>query len=91
MTWLNQHITDSSVRSTVLSISGQSDAIGQVAGGPVLGGVGNLFGLRAALLAGGALLVPALGLYTRAIRHGGREPELEALPQAPPNLDASVL
>ena len=83
-TWLNQQITDSSVRATVLSISGQSDAIGQVAGGPVLGGVGNVLGLRAALLAGGALLVPALGLYARAVRRGGREPELEALPEAAP-------
>jgi hypothetical protein len=25
--------------------------------------------------------VPALGLYTRALRHHGREPELEALPE----------
>jgi MFS transporter, DHA3 family, tetracycline resistance protein len=80
-TWLNQNITDSRVRATVISIAGQSDAIGQVAGGPALGGVGNLFGIRAALLAGGALLAPALGLYARAIRHGG---ELEALPEAPP-------
>src|SRR5207248_738206 len=29
-TWLNQSIGDSSVRATVLSIAGQSDAIGQV-------------------------------------------------------------
>ncbi|HET7856348.1 MAG TPA: MFS transporter, partial [Gaiellaceae bacterium] len=35
--WLNEQITDSSVRATVLSISGQADAIGQAAGGPVLG------------------------------------------------------
>ncbi len=32
--WLNQQITDSSVRATVLSITGQSDAVGQAAGGP---------------------------------------------------------
>jgi DHA3 family tetracycline resistance protein-like MFS transporter len=82
ITWLNQNISDSSVRATVISISGQSDAIGQVAGGPLLGGVGNVFGIRAALLAGGALLAPALALYTRAIRHGGAEPELEELPAA---------
>jgi MFS transporter, DHA3 family, tetracycline resistance protein len=82
MTWINQQITDSSVRATVISISGQSDAIGQVAGGPGLGALGTLFSLRTALLAGGALLAPALALYARAIRHGGIEPELEALPQA---------
>ena len=34
-------ITDSSVRTTVLSISGQANAIGEAAGGPVLGAVGN--------------------------------------------------
>ncbi|MGZ8694857.1 MAG: MFS transporter [Gaiellaceae bacterium] len=78
--WLNENISDSSVRATVISITNQSDAIGQVGGGPLLGAAGNVFGLRAALLAGGALLLPALGLYGRAVRHGGEEPELERLP-----------
>jgi DHA3 family tetracycline resistance protein-like MFS transporter len=82
MTWLNQNIGDSSVRATVISIAGQSNAIGQAGGGPVLGLVGNLFGIRAALLAGSAVIAPALALYARAIRHGGREPELEQLPKA---------
>ena len=80
MTWLNQQITDSSVRATVISITGQSDAIGQVAGGPALGVVGNVWGIRAALAAGAAVLAPALGLYGRALAHDGREPELERLP-----------
>jgi MFS transporter, DHA3 family, tetracycline resistance protein len=79
-TWLNQQITDSSVRATVLSISGQSNAIGQAAGGPILGAIGNVWGIRAALAAGGVVISPALGLYARAIRHGGQEPELEELP-----------
>jgi len=79
MTWLNQNITDSSVRATVISMSGQADAIGQVAGGPGLGALGTVFSIRTALLAGGALLAPALALYGRALRHGGREPELEEL------------
>jgi MFS transporter, DHA3 family, tetracycline resistance protein len=79
-TWVNQQITDSSVRATVNSISGQADAIGQAAGGPVLGAVGNGFGTGAALGLGALLLTPALGLYARAIRHGGREPELDELP-----------
>ena len=80
MTWLNQQITDSSVRATVISISGQADAIGQTTGGPALGLIGNIFGLRAALVAGGLLLAPVLGLYGHAMRHGGKEPELEELP-----------
>jgi len=78
--WLNEQITDSSVRATVLSISGQADAIGQAGGGPVLGVMGNVWGIRAALAAGALVIAPALGLYTRAIRHGGREPELQELP-----------
>jgi MFS transporter, DHA3 family, tetracycline resistance protein len=78
--WVNQQITDSSVRATVNSISGQADAIGQAAGGPVLGLVGNRYGTGAALGLGALLLTPALALYARAIRHGGREPELEELP-----------
>ncbi len=82
MTWLNQNISDSSVRATVISMAGQSNAIGQAGGGPLLGVVGNLFGIRAALVAGAAVITPALALYARAIRHGGREPELEQLPQA---------
>jgi DHA3 family tetracycline resistance protein-like MFS transporter len=78
--WLNEQITDSSVRATVLSISGQANAVGQATGGPVLGIVGNVFGIPAALAASAATVLPAIGLYARALRHGGAEPELEALP-----------
>ena len=45
MTWLNEQITDSSVRATVISLSGQANAVGQAAGGPVLGGIGNVWGI----------------------------------------------
>ena len=45
-----------------------------------IGAVGNLVSLRAALLVGAAVLSPAVALYGRALRHGGDEPELEALP-----------
>jgi DHA3 family tetracycline resistance protein-like MFS transporter len=75
--WLNEQITDSRIRATVLSIGGQADAVGQAGGGPVLGTIGNVFGLRAALAAGALAIVPALGLYGRAVAHQGREPELE--------------
>jgi DHA3 family tetracycline resistance protein-like MFS transporter len=83
-TWINEQITDSSVRATVISMTGQSDAIGQVAGGPGLGGIATVFGLRAGLLSGGVLLAPALWLYGRAIRHHGAEPELQVLPESTP-------
>lgn len=75
--WLNRNIEDSSIRATVNSLVGQSDAIGEIAGGPAIGVVGTLSGMRAALVASGLLLTPALALYGRALRHGGREPELE--------------
>jgi len=78
--WLNSQITESSVRATVLSISGQANAIGQAGGGPVLGAIGNVWGIRAALAAGSLVIAPALWLYGRAIAHHGREPELEELP-----------
>ena len=50
--WLNEQIKDSSVRATVLSISGQANAIGQAGGGPVLGAIGNVWGIRVALAVG---------------------------------------
>jgi MFS transporter, DHA3 family, tetracycline resistance protein len=75
--WLNRNIEDSSVRATVNSLVGQSDAVGEIAGGPAIGVVGTLSGMRAALVASGFLLTPALALYGRALRHGGREPDLE--------------
>jgi MFS family permease len=79
-TWLNTQITDSSVRATVLSISGQANAVGQASGGPVLGVIGNVFGIPTALVTGALTTLPAAGLYARALGHGGVEPELEELP-----------
>jgi DHA3 family tetracycline resistance protein-like MFS transporter len=75
--WLNRNIEDSSIRATVNSLVGQADAVGEIGGGPAIGVVGTLSGMRTALVASGLLLTPALALYARALRHGGREPELE--------------
>jgi len=71
--------SDSSVRATVISLSGQANAVGQAAGGPVLGGIGNVWGISAALGAGALVISPALALYGRAMRNEGREPELGEL------------
>jgi MFS family permease len=79
-TWLTKQITNSTVRATVFSITGPANAIGQAAGGPVLGGIGNVWGIRAALATGALAIAPALAFYGRAIAHEGREPELEDLP-----------
>ncbi|OFW72159.1 MAG: hypothetical protein A2Y55_09485 [Actinobacteria bacterium RBG_16_68_12] len=81
-TWLNSNIDDSSVRATVISITNLGDSAGQWGGGPALGAVGSVYGIRAALAAGAVALSPALVLYGLAIRHGGREPGIEAVPQA---------
>jgi DHA3 family tetracycline resistance protein-like MFS transporter len=80
-TWLNRQVTDSTVRATVLSISGQANAIGQATGGPMLGVVGNVYGIPAALVVGALTTLPAAGLYARALRHDASEPELEELAQ----------
>lgn len=66
-TWINQHI-ESNVRATVISMRGQVDAIGQMAGGPPVGIVGERFGIRAALIASSLILSPVLILYTRLLR-----------------------
>ena len=81
-TWLSEQISDSTVRATVFSITGQSNAVGQAGGGAALGVVGNVWGIRAALAGGALAIAPALGLYGRAIAHEGSEPELEELPAA---------
>ncbi|MBW4437316.1 MAG: MFS transporter [Pleurocapsa minor GSE-CHR-MK-17-07R] len=63
--WTNQAIdTDSGVRATVLSMQSQTDAIGQMAGGPPIGLVGNA-SLRAAFVLSGAILSPVLWLLGR--------------------------
>ncbi len=66
-TWLTQN-SDAKVRATIISMSGQLDAVGQIVGGPVVGVIGTLASLRAALLAAGALLTPVLLLFMRALQ-----------------------
>jgi DHA3 family tetracycline resistance protein-like MFS transporter len=75
--WVNQRL-DSQIRATVLSMSSQVDAIGQVAGGPILGLIGNLVSVRAALMASGIVLSPTLYLFQRTIRKGLAAPASES-------------
>ena len=65
--WVNQRL-DKGVRATVLSMSSQVDAIGQIVGGPIVGLVGNLVSVRAALALSSFILSPILILFRRAIR-----------------------
>jgi MFS transporter, DHA3 family, tetracycline resistance protein len=62
--WLNRSIP-SDLRATVLSMEGQMDAVGQVAGGPLIGWVGSSVSIAAALMASAGVLLPATGLYLR--------------------------
>lgn len=62
--WINQSLNPK-VRATVLSMSGQVDALGQIAGGPAVGLVGNLLSVRAALVTSAVIWAAATPLYRR--------------------------
>ena len=63
--WTNQKL-DSETRATVLSMSSQVDAIGQIMGGPGVGVIARLVSVSAAITTSGLLLSPALFLIGRA-------------------------
>ena len=65
--WYNLLIDKPHVRATMFSLSGQVDAVGQVAGGPVVGAIGNT-SLRVALSVSALILSPVLPLYGVALR-----------------------
>jgi DHA3 family tetracycline resistance protein-like MFS transporter len=64
--WVNQRL-DSDTRATVISMSGQVDAIGQIASGP-LAGLVSLWSVQAAIAFASILITPALPLIGRANR-----------------------
>src|SRR5579883_4433 len=77
VTWLTQN-SEAKVRATIISLRGQLDALGQIAGGPPVGLLGNLFSIRIALASTAAILSPVLGLLlyaARKIRHS-TQPEV---------------
>jgi MFS transporter, DHA3 family, tetracycline resistance protein len=59
---------DPQVRATALSARDMFDGGGQIIGGPIVGAIGNLASVRAALLAGAVALGPAIGLLVVAGR-----------------------
>jgi DHA3 family tetracycline resistance protein-like MFS transporter len=75
--WVNRRL-DSRVRATVLSMSGQVDAIGQISGGPVLGMIGTRVSVRAAITTSSFILTPVLALFAYSLRKGDRS--LEEIP-----------
>jgi DHA3 family tetracycline resistance protein-like MFS transporter len=80
--WVNQRL-DSSVRATVISMSGQVDAIGQIAGGPVVGWVGNVVSVRTALAVSSFIITPAVALL-----HGASKQD-DPIEDNPGSSDAS--
>lgn len=65
--WINLYV-ESDVRATVLSIQGQADAFGQIAGGPAVGAVGLLSSVRAAISASSLMLLPILLVFRRTLK-----------------------
>ncbi len=66
-TWLNRNL-DSGTRATVLSMNGQADAIGQVAGGPPLGALAARATIPVALLVSAAVQLPTVAAFLRVGR-----------------------
>ena len=70
--WLNEQL-ESGSRATVLSMHSQSDAAGQVVGGPTLGALATAASLSVAFVVAGFLLMPAVWLYASAWRRSAPE------------------
>jgi DHA3 family tetracycline resistance protein-like MFS transporter len=62
------------VRATTLSAQGMFDSGGQILGGPVVGAIGSLVSIRAAMLAGAAALAPAVLMLAGLTRRGKAGP-----------------
>ncbi len=84
--WVNQRL-DSSVRATVLSMSSQVDAVGQIAGGPAVGLIGSWLSVRAALAASAFILSPVLLLFRRALSLPRVEQDQVAPPPPLPDVE----
>jgi uncharacterized membrane protein len=61
----------------------QSDALGQVAGGPILGWIATAVSLSAAFVVAGILLMPAVALFAWAARRDHQERTLLAAEASP--------
>jgi hypothetical protein len=79
--WVVQQV-ESKTRATVLSMLNQTNALGQTAGGPIVGLVGRTYSLRAALVVTGLLLSPALGLYAAVLQQSKTAPALPETAEA---------
>lgn len=62
--WMNRNL-EPKVRATVLSMEGQLNAVGQIAGGPPLGVLGNRLSVSGALIGSALVYAPVIWLYGR--------------------------
>lgn len=65
--WVN-HKLDSSVRATILSVSGQMDSLGQISGGPAIGIIAERYSVRTALTVSASLLLPVFFFFARQFK-----------------------
>ncbi len=70
--WLNRSI-ESRARATTLSLIGQVDALGQVAGGPPLGALATRTSVPVGLVASAVVLAPAAVILARLGRDAASE------------------
>ena len=64
--WLNGHIDDKA-RSTVLSINGQINSLGQILGGPIIGIIATNISVSMGIACTSLLVTPVLVLYIVAM------------------------
>ena len=77
--WVTRNI-EPEVRATVLSASGVANAAGQIAGGPVVGVLGERSGIAAAIAATALILSATPPLFARA---GAQAPRVKPGPENP--------
>jgi DHA3 family tetracycline resistance protein-like MFS transporter len=65
--WVNHH-AESSVRATVISMSSQAGAFGEIIGGPIFGVIATLTSVGSSLTIAGGVLIVGLGLYLKEMR-----------------------
>jgi len=65
--WTNQNLKPH-VRATVFSMCSQANAVGQIAGGPILGVIASVLAVRVSIVASGLILIPTLFLYYYSLR-----------------------
>ncbi len=70
--WINKRI-DSSVRATIFSLSSLMDAIGQISGGPAIGGIARRFSIRSGLLGSTLLLTPVLPILGNILAKANKD------------------